>query len=236
VLCTFRLNSYVVQDGTIRFLRAQFLDVFVDNLPPGIANFGKRLTQYVREETGAYTLYFVDGSTATCDLLIGCDGIKSTIRRQLFTQLAEQENRPELLNHVEPVWTGALVYRGLIPFEEVPKGADGTVHRAVNSPMMVSVRDMYLTVLNFVLVLRKRGSKWTKFSVKFNNRQHIVCYMISRGSMLNVFCCRSQHEKHGEYYPEPWVTDCSCEELLAIFDGWEPELQEMLKVSQESQV
>lgn len=121
----------------IRFHRAEFLDVFVNHLPGGIAQFGKRLSSYSQSEPkGDIQLYFADGSKATCDLLVGCDGVKSTIRAQMFGSKAEVTAIPELLKYIEPVWTGITAYRGLIRVEDIPKSGNSS-HRTIQTPMMV---------------------------------------------------------------------------------------------------
>jgi 2-polyprenyl-6-methoxyphenol hydroxylase-like FAD-dependent oxidoreductase len=47
--------------------------------------YGKRLTD-VREETGAITAVFGDGTSATADLLVGADGIRSRVRELIDPQ------------------------------------------------------------------------------------------------------------------------------------------------------
>lgn len=127
-------------DGCIRFHRAQFLDVLVDHLPQGVAHFGKRLVSY-RTAHDAWTeteLLFADGSVATCDVLIGCDGIKSVVRKQMLEDhVREGGGDPCLLDHIEPVWSGSIAYRGLIPVSQMVR-EDGVEHRTIQSPMMVS--------------------------------------------------------------------------------------------------
>ncbi|KAJ7200496.1 hypothetical protein C8J57DRAFT_1103525 [Mycena rebaudengoi] len=129
----FHWNLVTMPYGCIRFHRAHFLDVFVDHLPKGVAHFGKRLIAYSRNASGL-SLQFSDGTSALCDLLVGCDGIKSVVRAQLLRSKAKDEDRPELLNLIEPKWTGSVAYRGLIP-SNVLRNA-GCVPRALLSPMM----------------------------------------------------------------------------------------------------
>jgi salicylate hydroxylase len=51
----------------------------------GIVQFGKAFTRY--EETAeAIVLHFADGSTATCDVLVGADGGNSRVRQQFLPQ------------------------------------------------------------------------------------------------------------------------------------------------------
>ena len=141
-------------DGCIRFHRAEFLDVLVDNLPSGVAHFGKKLVNYVEAAPGIpMTLHFADGSVDTCNLLVGCDGIKSTIRRQLYADVAKREGKPNLLCHIEPMWTGTSVYRGLIPLDQLPTSANGEPHRATSTPVMVSIFLVFFEVITQYLVL-----------------------------------------------------------------------------------
>lgn len=123
-------------DKSHLYHRAHFLDIFVDRLPKDAANLGKRLQSYSRTETGAIELSFVDGTTASCDVLVGCDGIKSVVRRLMFQKMAEKD-QPEMLKYVEPVWTGEITYRALVPAERLPE-RDGQKHPALQRTMIVS--------------------------------------------------------------------------------------------------
>ncbi|KAI0332310.1 FAD/NAD-P-binding domain-containing protein [Cubamyces sp. BRFM 1775] len=191
--------------GCIRFHRAQFLDVLVDHLPSGVAHFGRRLLSYSAGTTrgGSQTeleLHFADGSTATCDLLVGCDGIKSVVRKQMLEDYVMEHGRnPQLLDHIEPIWSGTIAYRGLIPVERL-KDHNGLEHRTIQTPMMYCGKS-----------------------------KHVVSYSISRGSIVNVVAMASQPRLYGTIYPGPWVTECSADELLECYSGWEPEVTEMLK-------
>ena len=130
-------------DGCIRFHRAQFLDVLIDHLPDGIAHFGKRLTKYTDTTTSRrdaqITLHFADGSAAECDLLLGCDGIKSNTRAAMYSQAAEVEEDRDaakhLLSHISPVWTGNLAYRSLFETERLTNKHPG--HRVATDQLMV---------------------------------------------------------------------------------------------------
>ena len=127
----------MVTVSCVHFHRARFLDVFVDALPEGVAHFGKRLVSYSQAEVDdPLQLRFSDDTAATCDVLIGCDGIKSTVRKQMFEDKAAATGQKELLRHVDPVWTGTISYRGLIPVDRLKTGA-GREHRAVKTPTMV---------------------------------------------------------------------------------------------------
>ena len=61
--------------------------MFVKKLPPGCTVFGKRLVSYAEDttkKTDRISLSFSDGTTASCDVLVGADGLKSVVREFLF--------------------------------------------------------------------------------------------------------------------------------------------------------
>ncbi|KAF8200714.1 FAD/NAD-binding domain-containing protein [Pholiota molesta] len=132
----FRFKLVEMPYGCIRFHRAEFLDVFVNHLPTGIAHFGKRLVSYLRTPNESISLSFNDNTTALCDVLIGADGIKSTIRAQMYHEAADASNDQTLLRYIEPVWTGTTAYRGLIRVQDIPRNKDGSLHRTTQAPMM----------------------------------------------------------------------------------------------------
>lgn len=82
-------------------------------------------------------LHFADGTTTICDVLVGADGIKSSIRAQIFREAADSAQDPSLLRYISPIWTGTMAYRGLIPAEEIPIADDSSLHRTIQEPMMV---------------------------------------------------------------------------------------------------
>lgn len=107
----------------------------MDNLPEGVASFGKRLSHYSIQED-EIRLEFRDGSEASCDLLVGCDGIKSVVRKQLLEELSDKRDR-QLRGFIDPVFTGTMAYRALMPVERLPKHKDDTPHPSSLRPMMV---------------------------------------------------------------------------------------------------
>ena len=95
-------------------------------------------------EDGPVTLHFADGTTSTCDLLIGADGVKSAVRASMYKQMAdklEKEGRPlkevqDMRKHAVPTWTGHFIYRQLIAREDLEKVAPG--HVSLDGPTYVS--------------------------------------------------------------------------------------------------
>jgi salicylate hydroxylase len=79
--------------------------LLLDELPEGALHLGAEVTS-VGEEGGRAIVTLADGTKAEGDLIVAADGIRSPVRRQLFG--------PE-----EPVFSGTVVYRGVVPREAV---------------------------------------------------------------------------------------------------------------------
>jgi 2-polyprenyl-6-methoxyphenol hydroxylase-like FAD-dependent oxidoreductase len=77
-----------------------------DAFPAGDYHFGRSFERYVDEGSGV-TCCFSDGSRVHADLLIGADGIRSTVRAQM-------------LPGVEPQYAGYVAWRGLVPEAALP--------------------------------------------------------------------------------------------------------------------
>lgn len=86
--------------------RAHFLDELVKGIPAYRAHFNKRL-QHLEETEDGVTLYFKDDTTATADVVIGADGVHSTVREFLIGAEA-----------AKPVFSGSVIYRGLVPMDK----------------------------------------------------------------------------------------------------------------------
>ena len=77
-----------------------------DGFPPEHYHRGKGLKGF-EQDGGAVTAHFSDGSSVAGDVLIGADGIRSTVRQQLLPQLA-------------PLYAGYVAWRSLIPEAAIP--------------------------------------------------------------------------------------------------------------------
>ena len=64
-------------------LQALLLRAALERLPPDAIITGKRFTRLEQNDHAAIA-HFADGTTATGDAAIGCDGIHSTLRKQFF--------------------------------------------------------------------------------------------------------------------------------------------------------
>jgi salicylate hydroxylase len=85
--------------------RAELLDVLLSGLGEQGFRLGSRVERVDQDQSGV-SLRLADGSIAQGDILIGADGIHSTVRAQLFgTEL--------------PRYTGNVAWRGLVPAERI---------------------------------------------------------------------------------------------------------------------
>ena len=61
--------------------RAAFLRELLADVPPERMHAGKRLQKVDQDRDGSTVLHFADGTHYVCDILIGADGIRSTVRK-----------------------------------------------------------------------------------------------------------------------------------------------------------
>ncbi|KAA1472123.1 FAD/NAD-P-binding domain-containing protein [Dentipellis sp. KUC8613] len=101
-------------DLSLAMHRASFLDVLVASIDPALTrtHFNKRCTS-VSESTSTrprLTLHFADGTTHETDLVLGADGVKSTVRSFVVGEDSPQKNA---------TFTNTVVYRGLVRMNRV---------------------------------------------------------------------------------------------------------------------
>jgi salicylate hydroxylase len=85
--------------------RADLVSLLLDAMPPDRVHVGRRVVG-VAERDDRVEATFADGESVEADLLVGADGIHSTVREAL--------HGPE-----HPHFTGCVAYRGLVPAERV---------------------------------------------------------------------------------------------------------------------
>jgi len=85
---------------------SRLYQALLDALPPGTYRLGKRLTR-VAQDDESVTAYFADGTSERGDLLVGADGIRSTVRTQF-------------LPDVQPVYAGYVAWRAVLDEADVP--------------------------------------------------------------------------------------------------------------------
>ncbi|KAF8920765.1 FAD/NAD-P-binding domain-containing protein [Mucidula mucida] len=190
--------------GYTRFRRSHFHAALLKELPSRTKTFtSKRLVSYTEpsNQSEPIELHFQDGTTATCDILIGADGIKSAVRATMYTAAAEQAEKEgrsaeatKLRSHIKARFSGVEVFRTVIPADKLREFAPN--HHAFQSPT-----------------------------------QHIMSYPIQseNSKVVNIGIYKCDYTREGDDYPEPWVTDVSSEHLASLYPGWEPDVQAILK-------
>ena len=90
--------SFGTEGATVH--RADLLDVLADALPADVVTLGKRCTE-VRPDGDNAIARFADGSEIETDVIVGADGIHSTVRASLLGPDA-------------PRFTGKICYRSVV--------------------------------------------------------------------------------------------------------------------------
>jgi len=197
----------------IPFHRPDFQSVLLCHVPASCRLYtGKRLVSYTqsppksrRSSHSPITLHFRDGTTASCDLLIGADGVKSAVRSTMVQELASKaaaegrmHDAEDLKRAARPLWSGSYAYRATMPADGLRSQIPG--HRVLTQPMLYFGKNCELTI-----------------------------YPISRGSIINFAAFRAHYEMENTTLDEPWVKDVSREVLLKEFSHLEPEVQKLFQ-------
>ncbi|KAJ8469834.1 hypothetical protein ONZ51_g8729 [Trametes cubensis] len=227
----FNFCYVLAPSGSTTMHRRDMIDVLLGNLPPSCKlHTSKRLMGYSQldvtdpelvgnQPDAPLQLSFADDSTARADILIGADGIHSATRYAMYADAHATEclresvpsGRPEgskqwrdceRCEAALPIWSGVHSYRFLIPTEE-------------------------LYTLNPNHTTRSIGSVLS-YSGKY---QQVITYQISGGKYLNFVAVCREPNGDGAPYDGKWVAEAPREELLSRFTHWEPEVQQMLQVS-----
>ncbi|PCH34754.1 salicylate 1-monooxygenase [Wolfiporia cocos MD-104 SS10] len=188
------------------FYRAEFQSVLAKHLPAGYnIYFSKRLTSYAEIESGKIRLEFKDKSSATCDVLVGCDGIKSAVRNAMFRHLAaiatangDDAAAADLTEKATPQWTGVLAYRGVFPAKALREvRAD---HVALERPLL-----------------------------SFGKHKLVATYPVSQGRLINFAAYVSNTSLEGTSYGPVWVRKSSKDEFASDFSMFEVQMKELLE-------
>ncbi len=147
----------ISKGGFFGFPRPAIVQALVNKLGKNChTHFSKRVSSYSAPSFSCspVTLQFTDGSAAQCDVLIGADGIKSSVRRYMLEDLARgmdakaqikdgcppspSKEAETIRNSVHSVWSGTVAYRAMFPSGELAKKMPA--HQVLSTPMCVRHR------------------------------------------------------------------------------------------------
>ncbi|TBU31268.1 FAD/NAD(P)-binding domain-containing protein [Dichomitus squalens] len=172
-------------------------------------HFSKRLTSYSEptSPTEPIVLNFKDGTTATCDIVIGSDGIRSSVRRTMFANLSDESERHGRIEEasrframVEPIWSGHVTYRGLVPASDL---SEEELRQFASTPQILCGKD-----------------------------RHIVLYPVPGGELVNVVSSVYTLGS-GTVYDGPWVETTTSEKVAKLFEGFIPNGVALIKSMRE---
>ncbi|WP_067664805.1 FAD-dependent oxidoreductase [Nocardia miyunensis] len=94
------IHDYAEETKTRLIHRGDFIETFLKVLPADRVHLGYRM-ETITDEGGSARIGFANGEQIRADLVIGADGIRSVVRKQLFSD-------------AEPVFSGEHAYRIVI--------------------------------------------------------------------------------------------------------------------------
>ncbi|KAJ7289283.1 hypothetical protein C8J57DRAFT_428970 [Mycena rebaudengoi] len=160
----FSFSTLITHGGLLTFHRADFQTVLLQHLPKSYRiTCSKRLVSYTQRQAGPTELVFDDGTRAFCDVLVGADGLKSCVRQSFLSERAQwmqaqgrRQDAAMVMSCINPVWSGHIAYRALIPADRLRARAPG--HQVLTTPTQYLGKHGYIiaypiskgTMINFV--------------------------------------------------------------------------------------
>ncbi|KAG1878042.1 FAD/NAD(P)-binding domain-containing protein [Suillus subalutaceus] len=216
------LFDLMTKGKLMRFHRADFQGVLLSFLPPSCTTHNaKRLISYTQplencSRNSSITLTFKDGSTATCDVLIGADGIKSIVRPCMLRELAEDmdpDEKQSVLSCMNPIWSGVTAYRSLVSTQKLR--ARYPDHRALREFTQYIGKDAYLVTYPISL------GKYVNFSGFTLERDLVdLAYEADTDIPRPSFKGKTNDE---------WVSELTAQQFIEPFKDFEEDAQHILE-------
>ncbi|KZT67054.1 FAD/NAD(P)-binding domain-containing protein [Daedalea quercina L-15889] len=195
--------------GASSMHRADLVQVLTRNVPQRYTtHYNKKLLFYdeATNDAGDVThlvLHFEDGSMEDADVLIGADGIRSTVRGCMYDRAHKKDcgsdvekERCARCKGAAPTWDGVVAYRTLVDTEKLRKL--NPEHEAFRS----------------TLCFAGKG-------------RHVVTYPVSHGSFINMVGYDTFPGREGSQYEGRWSQAVTKEEMAKVYEGWEHELHQL---------
>ncbi|KAF9471974.1 salicylate hydroxylase [Pholiota conissans] len=165
------IRDITITGGSVRLHRVHLQQTLLNGMT-GQLHLSHRLVSY-EEINDEVRLDFANGTTLTCDLLVGMDGLKSQVRRVFLEsrELLKPEDRDPI------IWSGAYAYRGLVDVDTLAGMFPG--HHCLSMPMLYAGKNKHLIVyrvaqaklVNVVAVVTDPA----KENTFYDGPAHVVC-------------------------------------------------------------
>jgi salicylate hydroxylase len=116
--------------------RADLVAALAEFLPDGVIHTGHRCVQFAQGDESA-TVSFDNGTSVEADIVIGADGIHSVLQ-------------PYVLASSEPVFSGAVAYRGVVPAHRLADPICGFVNWGGHGKHLLAYPVRAGELINFV--------------------------------------------------------------------------------------
>ena len=106
------------EDGAVAVMRSELQQLLASQLPEGTLQLGRKVREVRLDGAGGATLAFEDGSAdEACDLVVGCDGIASVVKRDCFP------------DEPPPTYSGVKITFAVGPPGSRPAGSEDAFHQ-----------------------------------------------------------------------------------------------------------
>ncbi len=192
--------------------RARFLEELVKLMPKGAASFGKRLVG-IEDEGEGVLLKFSDRTEARHDAIVGCDGIKSQVRKLLLGK----GNKTS-----EAVFSGKCCYRGLVPA--------GKAIKILGEDLVFNSQMCKLLFFSFFFSKPPNNARRHDDDNKsdLGNHGHVLMTPIEQGKVINVVVYLTKED--GRWDHDEWVRPATKEEMFANFHGWSEPVKNIISL------